>query len=99
MSPPEFSIICRTHGGPATNVKWFLTRLQMEEDTESQLIVDTSQNSTYENKLTVKGRYRGECTCIIDNNIQGYFPTARNLVQRSIQIISMRIIIVYVSLF
>ena len=23
MSPPEFTIICRTHGGPATIVQWF----------------------------------------------------------------------------
>ena len=82
---------------------WFLGRLHLQlevvEDTESQLIVDTSQNTTYENRLTVKGRYSGKCTCIIDNNIQNYFPTARNLVQQSIQIIGMTIIIVYVSLF
>ena len=90
MSPPEFSIICRTHGGPATIVEWFLTRPQLEvEDTESQLIVDTSQNSTYENRLTVKGRYNKKCYCTIENNIQDYFPTARNLVQQSIHIIGM----------
>ena len=92
MSPPEFSIICRTHGGPATNVEWFLTRLlEVVEDIESQLIVDSSQDCTYENRLTVKGRYSGRCTCIIDNNIQNYFPTARNLVQQSIQITGMTI--------
>ena len=88
MSPPEFSIICRTHGGPTTTVVWHLGRLHLQlevvEDIESQLIVDTSLNSTYENRLTVKGRYSGKCTCIIDNNIQDYFPTARNLVQQSI---------------
>ena len=92
VSPPEFNIICRTHGGPATNVEWFLTRLlEVVEDIESQLIVDTSQNCTYENRLTVKGRYSGKCTCIIDNYIQNYFPTARNLVQQSIQITGMTI--------
>ena len=99
MSPPEFSIICHTHGGPATNVQWFRAMLQMEEDIESQLIVDTSQNTTYENRLTVKGRYSGKCYCTIKNNIQDYFPTAKNLVQQSIQIIGMTKIIVYVSLF
>ena len=90
MSPPEFSIICRTHGGPVTNVQWFPPEMK-----ESQLIINTSQNSTYENRLTVKGRYNGKCYCTINNNIQDYFPTARNLVQQSIQIIGMTIIIVY----
>ena len=94
MSPPEFSIICRTHGGPATIVQWFPPEMK-----ESQLIVNTSQNSIYENRLTVKGRYNGTCTSTIKNNIQDYFPTARNLVQQSIQIRGMTIIILYVSLF
>ena len=94
VSPPEFSIICHTHGGPATIVQWFPPEMK-----ESQLIINTSQNSTYENRLTVKGRYNGTCTCTITNNIQEYFPTARNLVQQSIHIIGMTIIIVYVSLF
>ena len=96
MSPPEFSIICRTHGGPATIVKWFLPELKIAEN---QFIVDTSQNSIYENRILVKDRYRGECYCTIKNNIQDYFPTAKNLVQQSIQIIGMTIIILYVSLF
>ena len=91
MSPPEFGIICRSHGGPATNVQWFPPEMK-----ESQLIINTSQNSTYENRLTVKGRYNGTCTCTIKKD---YFSTARNLVQQSIQIIGMTINIVYVSLF
>ena len=53
VSPPEFSIICRTHGGPATIVKWFLPELKIEEN---QFIVDTSQNSIYENRILVKDR-------------------------------------------
>ena len=98
MSPPEFSIICRTHGGPATNVKWFLAaELQMEE---SQLIINTSQNCIYENRLLVRGRYyNGTCTCTVIYNRKDYFPRAPNLVQQRIQITGMRIIILYVSLF
>ena len=102
VSPPEFSIICHTHGGPATNVVWFLPlpdEMEFIDSERSQLIVDTSQNSTYENRLLVKGRYSGKCHCTINNNIQDYFPTASYLVQKSVQITGMTIIIVYVSLF
>ena len=102
MSPPEFSIICRTHGGPATIVKWFLgAELQIEAHIESQqLILNTSRNSTYENRLLLRGGYNGTWTCtVINSYIQDYFPKAKNLVQQSIQIIGMTIIIVYVSLF
>ena len=98
MSPPEFSIICRSHGGPATIVYWFAEE-GMEQDIESQLIVDTSQNSTYENRLLFRRRFSGKCTCTIQNNIQDYFPTASNSVLQIVKIIGMRIIIVYVSFF
>ena len=99
MSPPEFSIICRSHGGPVTNVEWFppeLTELKIEE---SQLIINTSQNCIYETRLLVRGRYNGTCTCTVIYNRKEYFPRAPNLVQQSIQIIGMTIIILYVSLF
>ena len=102
MSPPEFSIICRTHGGPATIFKWFLAaELQIEAHIESQqLILNTSRNSTYENRLLVRGRYNGTWTCtVINSYIQDYFPRARNLVQQNIQVTGMTIIIVYVSSF
>ena len=97
MSPPEFSIICRTYGGPATIVKWFLaTELQIESQ---QLILNTSRNSTYENRLLVRGRYNGTWTCtVINSKIRDYCPTARNLVQQNVQVTGMRLIIVYVSL-
>ena len=70
--------------------------LQMEE---SQLIMNTSQNCIYENRLLVRGRYNGTCTCTVIYNRIEYFPRARNLVQQSIQITGMTIIILYVSLF
>ena len=56
VSPPEFSIICRTHGGPATTVRWEPngTTLLMKEyhDYEfSQIIVNSSHiELVYENR-------------------------------------------------
>ena len=54
VSPPEFSIICHSKGGPATYVFWWgpIGRVQENSDHEtSQIIVDTSSNSVYENRL------------------------------------------------
>ena len=70
MSPPEFSIICRTEGGPATHVRWIRSHKAVQEDSDhetSQIIVDTSNNSVYENRLRVRGRESGLYTCIIDS--------------------------------
>ena len=53
-SPPEFSLTCRSEGGPATTVSWQRNSHSVQEDSDhqtSQVIVDTSQNSVYENKL------------------------------------------------
>ena len=70
VSPPEFSITCRTHGGPATLVKWALpngTTLAWREyhDYEfSQIIVNSSHiELVYENRLLVRGRYNGTYHC------------------------------------
>ena len=96
MSPPEFSIICCTHGGPATNVEWFLPlpdEMEFIGHESSQLILDTSYNTVYENRLLVRGSHSGIYQCRIENNIRDYFPTARNVVQQSIQITGMTIII------
>ena len=70
MSPPEFSIICRTEGGPATHVNWSGPKgiVQKNSDHEtSQIIVDTSSNSVYENRLRVRGRESGAYICTIDS--------------------------------
>ena len=70
VSPPEFSIICRTEGGPATYVTWWgpKGRVQKNSDHEtSQIIVDTSSNSVYENRLRVRGRESGKYICTIDS--------------------------------
>ena len=78
MSPPEFTIICRTEGGPATTVSWYRPngdRVEQEDSDHetSQIIVDT-RNSVYENRLRVRGREGGTYFCIISNNIKDYFP-------------------------
>ena len=64
LSPPVFSIIFRTDGGPASYVTWvgpLNTHVQEDSDHEtSQTIVDTSHNSVYENRLRVRGRESGD---------------------------------------
>ena len=87
MSPPEFTIICRTEGGPATTVTWQRPNRaivgQGDGDHEtSQIIVDTT-NSVYENRLRVRGREGGTYFCIISNNIKDYFPNLINMTSRA----------------
>ena len=74
VSPPEFSIICRTHGGPATTVEWFLPRPRTVEYSSSQIIVDTS-HSVYDITLVIRGREHGDYQCNIENN---HFPNIEN---------------------
>jgi hypothetical protein len=74
-SVPEFTISCRTHGGPATTVQWTVNGVPVQEDRyyeTSQLILDTSLNSVYDNRLRVRGRRNGTYNCIISNNIRDY---------------------------
>ena len=71
MSLPEFSIICRTEGGPATHVTWVGPNGKVQEDSDhetSQIIVDTSNNSVYANRLRMRGRKSGTYTCLIEND-------------------------------
>ena len=80
VSPPEFTIICLTEGGPATTVQWYRPNKtivqQGDSDYEiSQIIVDTT-NSVYENRLRVRGREGGIYHCIIINNMNHYFPNS-----------------------
>ena len=74
-SVPEFTISCRTHGGPATTVQWTVNGVSVQEDSDhetSQLILDTSLNSVYENRLRVSGRRNGTYNCSVSNNIKFY---------------------------
>ena len=78
-SVPEFTISCRTRGGPATTVQWTVNGGPVEEDKyheTSQLILDTSLNSVYDNRLRVRGRRNGTYNCTISNNIRDYLPVA-----------------------
>ena len=65
-SVPEFTISCRTHGGPATTVQWTVNRERVQENSDhetTQLILDTSLNSVYDNRLRVRGRRNGTYKC------------------------------------
>ena len=76
-SVPEFTISCRTHGGPATTVQWTVNGVSVEEDSDhetSQIILDTSHNSVYDNRLRVRGRTSGNYSCSIRSNIRFYLP-------------------------
>ena len=76
-SVPEFTISCRTHGGPATTVQWTVNGVSVEEDSDhetSQIILDTSHNSVYDNRLRVRGRTSGNYFCLIGNDIRFYLP-------------------------
>ena len=90
MSPPEFSIIYRTHGGPATYIDWVLASQNNISKEESQVIVDMSHNCVYRNELRVRGRHSGMYTCIISNNMQKYFPLVTAHLQAKIDVSGMR---------
>ena len=79
--PPEFTLTCQSKGGPATEVVWMRNGVRIEEDsnhTTSQIIVDTSGNTVYNNTLRVRGRETGRFGCIVSNNIQDYISDVRN---------------------
>ena len=68
--PPEFTLTCQSKGGPATEVVWMRNGVRVEEDsnhTTSQIIVDTSGNTVYNNTLRVRGRVTEQWTfqCIV----------------------------------
>ena len=68
VSPPEFTLTCRSVGGPATTVSWQRNGATVEEDSDhetSQIIVDTTANTVYENRLRVRGREGGEYQCTV----------------------------------
>ena len=74
-SVPEFTISCRTHGGPATTVQWTVNGSRVQEDRyheTSQLILDTSLDSVHDNRLRVRGRRSGTYNCTVGNNVRDY---------------------------
>ena len=74
--PPEFTLTCRSEGGPATNVEWRRDGELVQEDgnhTTSQSIVDPSRNAVYNNILRVRGREEGKYKCSVSNNNHEFF--------------------------
>ena len=82
-SVPEFTISCLTHGGPATTVSWIVDNaVPVQEDIDhetSQVILDTSHNSVYDNRLRVRGRRAGTYYC----RITGHFIASSFLAENS----------------
>ena len=68
---PEFTLSCFSYGGPATTVVWVVDQTQLAEDDTgtSQVILDTSQISVYDNRLRVRGRNAREYSCAVSNSI------------------------------
>ena len=71
VSPPEFTLTCRSEGGPATTVSWQRNGGTVGEDSNhetSQVIVNLSANTVYENRLRVRGREGGNYMCTVSND-------------------------------
>ena len=104
VSPPEFTIVCPTEGGPATTVLWRRPNKaglvqQGDSDYEtSQIIVDT-RNSIYENRLRVRGREVGLWLCSVRNNIRDYFHNSRNVIFKQLSVQGMYVNMCYIVLF
>ena len=80
-NPPEFTLTCRSEGGPVTTVVWWRDLVPVQEDSNhetSQIIVDTSENTVYHNILRVRGREGGLYTCNVSNNIQDFASDLRS---------------------
>ena len=77
--PPEFTLTCQSRGGPVTEVEWRRNGVRVEEDSNhmtSQIIVDTSRNTVYNNTLRVRGRESGLYVCTMSNNRHEYVEGA-----------------------
>ena len=89
VSPPEFTIVIHTEEGPATDVFWWWSNEVVQEDSDhemSQIIVDTSHNSVYENRLRVRGRENGTYLCYIFGNVDNYLPGTFSLLRERLSV-------------
>ena len=80
-NPPEFTLTCRSRSGPVTTVMWWRDLVPVQEDNNhetSQIIVDTSEDTVYHNKLRIRGREGGLYTCNVSNNIQDFISYLRS---------------------
>ena len=69
-SSPEFTLTCRSEGGPATTVSWQRNGTRIEEDSDhvaTQIIVDKHKTTVYENRLWIRGRKGGNYQCTVSN--------------------------------
>ena len=62
--PPTFTLTCVTTGGPPTTVNWTRNNTEIDYQNNSNFTfsrtVTNFTNSTYNNTLTVTGRYPGQ---------------------------------------
>ena len=67
VDPPEFTVTYRSQGGPVTNIRWTVNGVDGIGNAfnQSQLILDTSNNSVYANRLHVRRRTGGRYSCRI----------------------------------
>ena len=70
VDPPEFTVTYRSQGGPVTAVHWKVNGrlIDVNKDgafNKSQLILNTSNNTVYANRLHVRGRYSRTYSCDI----------------------------------
>ena len=83
--PPEFTLTCQSRGGPVTEVEWMRNQDKVEEDINhmsSQIIVDTSTETVYNNTLRVRGRESGTYECTVSNNRQDASDSGLSVTKR-----------------
>ena len=88
-SVPEFTISCRTHRGPATNVTWRLNYTVLHNSSAHEIseFINDTYTATIEYTLRVRGREtKGEYNCSIWNNIRYYLPRAKSDVSDTITV-------------
>ena len=80
--PPEFTLTCVSKGGPATRVVWRRDGKEITENSTystSQIIVDTSSTTVYNNTLRVRGREGGVYRCTVSNSLSVSLPVSAQL--------------------
>ena len=85
--PPEFTLTCQSRGGPVTEMEWMRNGVRVEEDSNhmtSQIIVNTSVNTVYNNTLRVRGRENGIYVCALSNNRYEFFPSSAETKRRAV---------------
>ena len=100
---PEFTLTCRSEGGPVTTVMWIKDGIPLHETnisyTTSQIITNTSSNSVYNNTLSIKGREYGTYNCTVNNNIKDFISDVNDtFITRDI-IVKSKSVIVFQTAF